>query len=61
MDKIRIGVIGLRFGQWHVRTLANMPEAQLVAIADRASGPCPKVWTATLRVMAAGRTRMASR
>jgi predicted dehydrogenase len=38
VDKIRIGVIGLRFGQWHVRTLANMPEAQLVAIADRAPG-----------------------
>ena len=35
MDPIRIGVIGLRFGQQHVRTLANMEEAQLVAVADR--------------------------
>lgn len=38
MDRVRIGVIGLRFGQWHVRTLANMPEARLVAIADRTAG-----------------------
>jgi len=35
MDKIRIGVVGLRFGQHHVRTLANMDEAELVAVADR--------------------------
>jgi len=35
MNKIRIGVIGLRFGQYHVQTLANMPNAQLVAVADR--------------------------
>jgi len=35
MDKIKIGVIGLGFGQQHVRTLANMPEAELVAVADR--------------------------
>jgi myo-inositol 2-dehydrogenase / D-chiro-inositol 1-dehydrogenase len=35
MDPIRIGVIGLRFGQYHVRTLANMADARLVAIADR--------------------------
>ena len=34
MDKIRIGVVGLRFGQHHVRTLANMGEAELVAVAD---------------------------
>ena len=37
MDKIRIGVIGLNFGQHHVRTLANMDDAQLVAIADLTS------------------------
>ena len=35
MDVIRMGVIGLGFGQHHVRTLANMPEAKLVAVADR--------------------------
>ena len=35
MSKIRIGVIGLGFGQNHVRTLANMEDAQLVAVADR--------------------------
>ena len=35
MSKIRIGVIGLGFGRHHVRTLANMPDAQLVAVADR--------------------------
>ena len=35
MDKIRIGVVGLRFGQHHLRTLANMDEADLVAVADR--------------------------
>ena len=34
MDQIRIGVIGLGFGHQHVRTLANMEEAQLVAMAD---------------------------
>ena len=32
---LRIGVIGLGFGQHHVRTLANMAEAKLVAVADR--------------------------
>jgi predicted dehydrogenase len=36
MDKIRIGVIGLKFGQHHVRTLANMEDAHLVAMADNA-------------------------
>lgn len=34
MDQIRIGVIGLGFGVHHVRTLANIEEAQLVAVAD---------------------------
>lgn len=38
MNRIRIGVVGLRFGQHHVRTLANMDEAQLVAVADRHFG-----------------------
>jgi predicted dehydrogenase len=35
MDKIRIGVVGLGFGKHHVRTLANMEDAELVAVADR--------------------------
>ena len=35
MSKIRIGVIGLGFGRHHVRTLANMEDAQVVAVADR--------------------------
>ena len=33
-NTIRIGVIGLGFGQHHVRTLANMADAELVAVAD---------------------------
>jgi predicted dehydrogenase len=37
MDKLRIGVIGLNFGQYHVRTLANMDDVTLVAIADLTS------------------------
>ena len=35
MDRIRMGVVGLRFGRQLVRTLANMEEAQIVALADR--------------------------
>ena len=35
MEKIRIGVIGLRFGRQLVRTLANMEDADIVALADR--------------------------
>lgn len=35
MNRIRIGVIGLAFGQHLVRTLASMDEAHLVAVADR--------------------------
>jgi len=34
MNRIRIGVVGLGFGRHHVRTLANMEEADLVAMAD---------------------------
>jgi len=34
MKRIRIGVIGLRFGLHHVRTLVNMEQAELVAVAD---------------------------
>jgi predicted dehydrogenase len=32
---LRIGVVGLGFGLQHVRTLANLAEATLVAVADR--------------------------
>ena len=35
MQRVRIGVVGLGFGQHHVRTLANMDEFELVAVADR--------------------------
>jgi predicted dehydrogenase len=34
MNPVRFGVIGLNFGRQHVRTLANMEETRLVAIAD---------------------------
>lgn len=34
MNKIKIGVVGLGFGHHHVTTLANMPQAELVAVAD---------------------------
>jgi predicted dehydrogenase len=34
-EPIRIGVIGLGFGQHHVRTLVNLDGAKLVAVADR--------------------------
>lgn len=36
MDRIRLGVVGLGFGQFHVQTLACMDDAHLVAMADRA-------------------------
>lgn len=35
MDKIKVGVIGLRFGQFLVRTVAHMPDVQLVGVTDR--------------------------
>jgi len=35
MDQIKIAVVGLGFGQFHVRTVAHMEDAQLVAIADK--------------------------
>jgi len=34
MNQIRIGVIGLGFGQLHVHALANMSQARLAAVAD---------------------------
>ncbi len=35
MGTFRIGIIGLRFGQLHVQTVANMPGVTLAAMADR--------------------------
>jgi len=35
---IRIAVVGYGFGRFHVRTLVNLPEARLVAVADDARG-----------------------
>jgi predicted dehydrogenase len=35
MERLKIGVVGLKFGTHHVRTLANMDRADLVAVADR--------------------------
>jgi predicted dehydrogenase len=36
MTKIRIGVVGLKFGHYLVQTLATMSDVQLVAVASRA-------------------------
>ncbi len=35
MNRLKFGVIGLRFGQFLVRALAHLDGAQLVAVADR--------------------------
>jgi predicted dehydrogenase len=35
MDQVKVAVIGLGFGQFHVRTLAHVDDARLVAIADK--------------------------
>lgn len=37
METVKIGVVGLNFGKFLVRTLAHLPEARLVAVADRSS------------------------
>ncbi len=34
-DPIRIGIVGLNFGMHLIRSLANVPDARLVAFADR--------------------------
>jgi predicted dehydrogenase len=34
-SRVRIGVVGYGFGRFHVRTLANMSDAHLVAVADQ--------------------------
>jgi predicted dehydrogenase len=41
MKKIRFGVIGLNFGRQHVRTLANLEEVELAAIADKGGDSLP--------------------
>ena len=35
MKRFKVGVVGLRFGQFLVRTLAHLESAQLAAVADR--------------------------
>ena len=35
MERLKVGVVGLRFGQFLVRTLAHLEGAQLAALADR--------------------------
>ncbi|MCA9913694.1 MAG: Gfo/Idh/MocA family oxidoreductase [Anaerolineae bacterium] len=35
MRELKVGVIGLKFGQFHVQTFANMDGVRLVALADR--------------------------
>ncbi len=37
-ERVRIGVVGYGFGRHHVRTLANLPGANLVGVADGARG-----------------------
>lgn len=37
MDRLKVGVIGLQFGKFLVRTLAHLDTAQLVAMADRST------------------------
>ena len=32
-----MGIIGLKFGHYHVQTLLTMPEVELVAVADRSA------------------------
>jgi predicted dehydrogenase len=34
---VRMGVIGLKFGYFHVQTLLTMPDIELVAVADRSA------------------------
>ncbi|MEM8737059.1 MAG: Gfo/Idh/MocA family oxidoreductase [Planctomycetota bacterium] len=38
---LRFGVVGYGFGQFHVRTLAAMPDVNLAAVADRRSDSLP--------------------
>jgi len=35
VKRLRVGVVGLRFGEHHVRTLVDMEDVELVAVADR--------------------------
>jgi predicted dehydrogenase len=33
-DRTRIGIVGLKLGQWHVETIAAMPDAVVAAVAE---------------------------
>jgi predicted dehydrogenase len=37
--ELRIGIIGLRLGQWHIETIAGLEGAKVTAIADNIAGP----------------------
>lgn len=40
-DDLRIGIIGLRLGQWHVETIAELAGARVTAVADNVTGNLP--------------------
>jgi len=33
-EKVRIGIVGLNLGQWHVETIAEMDDAMVAAVAE---------------------------
>lgn len=39
--RIRIGLVGLKFGHFHVRTLVQEPDVEIVALADRDAAAPP--------------------
>lgn len=41
--RVRMGVVGLAFGEFHVRTLAAMPEVDLMGVADHNGDRCERV------------------
>lgn len=43
MNEVRIGVLGLGFGQAHLQTLVNLPGVKVAAIADRSSEDLDRV------------------
>ena len=36
MREVKIGIVGLKLGQWHVETIAELKGARVAAIADNA-------------------------
>ncbi len=51
MEKIRISVIGLNFGREHVRTLANMQDADAITPDIRVLMPAARVAKGSMRWM----------